>query len=285
MATFFNQATLSYNNTTTNSNIVSGELVEVLSADKTATDTSYEPGDLITYIITLVNSGTAAYTNLTLSDDLGTYTLNTATLTPLTYVAGSLRYFLNGVLQTTPTVTAGPPLTVTGITVPAGGNATLIYEARVNEYASPETTGSITNTATITGDGLSTSLTAEQTISSADTAQLSISKSVSPETISENGQLTYTFVIQNTGNTAAEATDNVAVTDTFNPVLSNITVTYNGTAWTAPTDYTYNTSTGLFQTVPGQITIPAATYTQDSATGAWNVTPGSAVIKVTGTVS
>ena len=34
MATFTNQATLSYNNTTTTSNIVTGEIVEVLSATK-----------------------------------------------------------------------------------------------------------------------------------------------------------------------------------------------------------------------------------------------------------
>ena len=284
MATFYNQATLSYNDTVTNSNIVAGELVEVLSASKTATDDSYQPGDLITYIVSLINSGTVPYTDMTISDDLGTYTLGSLTLTPLTYVTNSLRYFTNGVLQPAPLVTAGPPLNITGITIPAGGNATLIYEARVNEYASPQTTGAITNTVTITGDGLSTTLTATETINSETTAQLSISKSVSPETVSENGQLTYTFVIQNTGNTAAVATDNVAVTDTFNPILSNISVTFDGTAWSSPANYSYNASTGLFQTVPGQITIPAASYTQDPLTGIWSITPGSAILRVTGTV-
>ena len=34
MAIFTNQATLSYNNTTTTSNVVTGEIVEVLSATK-----------------------------------------------------------------------------------------------------------------------------------------------------------------------------------------------------------------------------------------------------------
>lgn len=285
MATFYNQATLSYNDTTTNSNIVAGELVEVLSITKTATDDTYEPGDLITYIITLLNSGTAAYTDLELSDNLGAYELTTLSLTPLTYVTDSLRYFVNGTLQTAPTVKEGPPLIISGITVPANGNATLIYEARVNQYASPETTGTIINTATLSGDSISTPITASATVTSDDTAQLSISKSVSPETIAENGQLTYTFVIQNTGNTPAAVSDNVAVTDTFNPVLSNITVTFNNTVWTSPANYSYNTTSGLFQTVPGQITIPAASYTQDAATGAWTITPGSAILKVTGTVS
>lgn len=285
MATFYNQATLSYNDTTTNSNIVAGELVEVLSIAKTATDDTYKPGDLVTYIVTLINSGTTAYTGLELSDDLGTYEFNTLSLTPLTYVPGSLRYFVNGTLQTTPAVNAGPPLVIRDLSVPANGNATLIYEARVNEYASPETTGTLTNTATLSGDMVSTPVTASTVLTSDDAAQLSISKSVSPETIAENGQLTYTFVIQNTGNTPAAATDNVAVTDTFTPILSNLSVSFDNTAWTSPANYSYNQTTGLFQTVPGQITIPAASYTQDAATGAWTVTPGSGILKVTGTIA
>jgi hypothetical protein len=39
MATFFNQATLTYRGGATNSNIVTGEIREVLSANKTATYT------------------------------------------------------------------------------------------------------------------------------------------------------------------------------------------------------------------------------------------------------
>lgn len=284
MATFYNQATLSYNDTTTNSNIVAGELVEVLSMTKTATDDTYEPGDLITYIVSLVNSGTTAYTDLILTDNLGEYELNTLSLTPLTYVEGSLRYFVNGTLQATPSLTQGPPLNITSLTVPAGGNATLIYEARVNDFASPETTGSIVNTATLTGESVTTPITASATVTSDTAAKLSISKSVCPETVAENGQLTYTFVIQNTGNTAAVAADNVAVTDTFNPVLSGITVTFDGTTWTSPANYSYNSTTGLFQTVAGQITIPAATYTQNETTGVWTTTPGSAILRVTGTL-
>ena len=37
-------------------------------------------------------------------------------------------------------------------------------------------------------------------------------------------------------------------------------------------------------TVPGQITVPAATYTQDSETGEWNIQPGISTLVVTGTV-
>ena len=46
MATFTNQATLTYNGGTVNSNIVTGELVQVLTASKTAAAESYRTGDL-----------------------------------------------------------------------------------------------------------------------------------------------------------------------------------------------------------------------------------------------
>ena len=96
--------------------------------------------------------------------------------------------------------------------------------------------------------------------------------------------MTYTFTIINTGNTAAVATDNVTVTDTFNPILSNLVVALDGTTWSTPANYTYNGATGEFATVPGQIVVPAATYTQDATTGEWIIEPGVAVLTVSGTV-
>ena len=284
MAIFTNQATLSYNNTTTTSNIVTGEIVEVLSAAKNALNEEYRFGDTVTYVISIVNTGSAAFNNLTISDDLGAYTISGLTRTPLTYVDGSLAYYANGILQTGATAVAGPPLVITGINVPAGGNAIVIYEARVNEFA-PLASGSvIVNEATISGAGLTTPIEVSDTITIADAAQLSITKSLTPETVTENGQLTYTFTIQNTGNTPAVATDDVTVTDLFNPILENITVALNGTVLTEGPQYIYDEATGLFQTVAGVITVPAATYTQDPTTGQWNIVPGVTVLTVTGTV-
>ena len=101
--------------------------------------------------------------------------------------------------------------------------------------------------------------------------------------MTENGQLTYTFVIENTGNTAATEAGNAVLSDTFNPILKGLTATYNGTAWTAGTNYTYDETTGVFTTLAGQIQVPAATYTQ-RADGTWAITPGTAVVTVTGTV-
>ncbi|MBQ6539775.1 MAG: hypothetical protein IJL71_01950, partial [Oscillospiraceae bacterium] len=93
-----------------------------------------------------------------------------------------------------------------------------------------------------------------------------------------------TFVIQNSGNTEADAEDEVTVTDVFDPVLSDLTVTFNGEAWAEGTNYTYDRTTGEFVTIPGQITVPAATFTQDPETGVIITNPGVSVLTVTGTI-
>ena len=285
MATFTNQATLSYNNTTTTSNVVTGEIVEVLSATKTALTDTYRAGDTVTYVVSIVNTGNTPYTDLTVVDNLGEYAFGTVTRIPLTYVTDSVHYFLDGILQATPAVADEAPLTILGIDVPVNGNTLIIYQARVNEFAPTDTIGSITNAVRIAdATGTIADITASTTIFSEDSVLLSITKSISPSTVPENGRITYTFVIQNTGNTAAVATDNVMVTDDFTPVLENIVVTLDGVTLTEPTQYTYNETTGLFQTVAGVITVPAATYTQDPVTGQWTVNPGTAILTVTGTI-
>ena len=283
MAFFTNQAQLRYGNEITNSNITVGEIQEVLTVTKTAVKETYRQGETVTYIISIVNAGTAEYTGLTLSDDLGTYAFGTTTRTPLDYSAGTIRYYQNGVLQTAPTVEAGPPLTITGVNVPAGGNATIVYETRLNAYAPLQLEAEITNVVTVSGTCVS-GITASETVSAVAEPVLSITKSVSPVPVTECGRLTYTFVIQNTGNVPADSTTEVSVTDTFDPVLRNLTVTFNGTAWTAPTNYTYDETTGMFTTVLGEVTVPAATYTQNSETGEWSTNPGVSTLIVTGTI-
>lgn len=283
MATFTNQATLTYNGNIINSNITTGELVEVLSAIKTAVVETYAQGQEVTYVINIVNSGTLAYNGLTITDDLGAYPFGVDVLVPLTYVDGSVKYYVNGVLQPSPVVNAGPPLTISGINVPAGGVVTVIYVATANQFAPPQIEGEITNNATISGGGI-TEITVSETVDAETGAKLTITKSICPSTVTENGQITYTFTIQNIGNTPALVGDAIVVTDTFNPILSGLVVTYNGVAWTTPANYNYSEVTGVFTTVAGQITVPAATYTQDPVTGTWIIEPGVSVLTVTGTV-
>lgn len=283
MAFFTNQAQLRYGNEVANSNITVGEIQEVLAVTKTAVKRTYRQGDTITYIISIVNSGTTEYTGLTLTDDLGRYAFGEGERTPLDYVAGTIHYYRNGVIQTAPTVEARPPLVITGISVPAGGNATIVYETRLNAYAPLRIESEITNVVTVSGTCI-TGITATETISAVAEPILSITKSVSPVPVTECGRLTYTFVIQNTGNVPADPTTEVIVTDTFDPILRDLTVTFNGTAWTDPTNYTYDETTGAFATVLGEVTVLAATYTQDPETGEWTTSPGVSTLIVTGTI-
>lgn len=283
MATFTNKATLIYNGQTTTSNETSGELLNGLQITKTAITANYEKDGRVAYIVTISNTG-GAISGAILTDDLGAYDFGGGTLSPLSYVTGSLLFYQNGALAVSPDAVAGPPLVISGISIPAGGNVQLLYEAEVNEYAPLAQESKITNTATLSGGGIVEPLFDTATVTVDDDVALTIAKAICPSTVSDNGTLTYTFIIQNSGNTEVIATDDLVVEDVFNPILNPITVTYNGTVWTEDVEYTYNDLTGEFATLPGSITVPAATYTQDAVSGVYSTVPGVAVITVTGTV-
>lgn len=283
MASFTNQAQLTYRDTVTNSNIAVGEVLEVLSVSKTAVSNIYNANDTVTYIVSIVNTGASAITGLTLTDDLGAYLFDTNTLVPLTYTNGTIRYYVNGVLQPAPTVVAVGDLTVSGISIPANGNATLVYEVSANEFAPLSLDSTITNTATVSGTGL-TPISDSEVINVSNSPNLTITKSITPIPVSDNDIVTYTFVIQNTGNTPVVATDNAFITDLFDPILTNVNASFNGTAWTEGVEYNYNDTTGLFETVAGNITVPAATFTQDPTSGVWSVTPGTVSLVVRGII-
>ncbi len=278
MAQFTNQAQLTYGNVVTNSNIAVGEIASVLTATKTAVRQDYNQGSTITYIVNIINSGNTTVSGLTVIDNLGEYTFGVGTLVPLDYIDGTILYFANGVLQPTPTVTSADGLTVTGISVPANGNALLVYEASVNQFAPINEDGTITNTVTIAGE--CANVVASETVSAISEPQVTITKSISPIPVSCGETVTYTFLIQNTGATALVATDNAVVTDTFNPIISDVTATLNG----APIGFSYDETTGLFRTNESEVTVPAATITQDLTTGEWSITPGTSTLVVTGTI-
>ena len=255
MAQFTNQATLSYNGLTANSNIVTGTITQVLELRKAATPQTYRPGDIITYVVT--------------------YAFGSGTVTPLTFTGDPVLYDSNGVPQPAPAVTAGPPLVISGLSVPAGGSVTLVYRARVNSYAPLGAAAALTNTATLTGSGLTAPLTAQETVTMAQGPALTILKALNPTTVVENGQVTYTFTLENAGSEAADAAAGIVLSDTFTPPLSDLSVTLNGSAWPAAGNYTYNAATGAFATVAGRLT---------AATGLWTLTPGVTTVTVTGTL-
>ena len=284
MLTFTNQAALSYRNRVRYSNLTTGQIADALTVGKESLTATYGPQDDVTYVVRLTNNGNAAITGLTVTDDLGGYDFGGDTLYPLACVPGSLRYFVNGAEQTVPEVVPGPPMAVSGVSVPAGGNALLVYEAAVTEFANPSEEGSVTNTVTVSGASLTAPITASATVTAENGPELTIAKALSPETVGADRQVIYTFTIENQGNAATTAEDSVVVTDTFDPALTDVAVTLNGQPLPQAGNYTYDESTGAFATVSGAIPVPAATYIQDPATGVYTAEPGEAVLTVTGTI-
>ena len=285
VATFYNQATLSYNGSITSSNITTGIITEVLSAQKNAVDDNYSADSDVVFIISIVNTGSTNITGLTITDDLGAYapSAGAAEVVPLTYSEGTVTYYVDGVQQIDPEVAEASPLTITGISVPANGSTLIIYSARTNEFAPFEADASIVNTAVISGTGI-TDITVSETITPVQSADLTISKSLTPTEVEENGEVTYTFVIQNFGNTPAAADDTVIFRDVFDPVLSGLTAEFNGMAWAEGTNYTYDETTGEFVTLEGQITVPAAEFSQDPETSVRTVQPGVSILVIKGNI-
>lgn len=285
MASFFNQATLVFAGRRANSNVTESEIVDTLSLTKTAISENYSSGCGVTYAVSLVNNGSSDANGINLTDTLGAYELSGNTLYPLDYVDGSIRLFVDGVLQPTSTVNAGPPLTVSGINVPAGSNVLLLYEARANEFA-PLAPGSvISNEISSEGGEFCAALSGNAEIPVREEALPVITKFTCDENVVCGGEISYTFVLQNLGNTPVVATDNLLVEDVFNPILNLSSVTLNGTPLAPDTGYSYNAATGEFSTLPGAVTIPAASYSQDPETGVITTTPGVATLTVSGTVA
>ena len=292
MAVFYNQATISYNGNITGSNIITGEIVEVLSLSKSAVTDTYTDGSSIVYTISIVNTGSEDISELAVTDDLGSYSFTPGgetpgtpvTLTPLTYDAGSAVLYVNGVQKPVQAGAAGGTLTISGITVPAEGSAVIIYTAKANSFAPLGENAVITNTASLTGARIPETVSDSAQVTHDSTPDLAISKSLTPSTVSGNGEVTYTFLIQNYGSSPVTASDPTEFRDVFDPVLSISEVTFNDTPLAQGTGYTYSIADGVFTSTPGTITVPAAEYSQDPDSGAWSVRPGTSTLIITGTL-
>ena len=287
MATIENFATVTYTSggvlETKVSNLAEIELDSSLDFSKITLGTSYTAGSSVTYILSVTNGSTATVSNIVITDNLGTFTQDTAELTPLTFEAPAL-LLINGQdasAQLTTDTSATGAVTFTIPSLAPGATANIIYNATPNEFA-PLTSGStITNTAELTSDSDCADGSATATITVLDAADVEVVKTMSPNPVVCGDTVTYTIRIYNYGNIPAE---NVQLTDTFTPAPENITVFRNGVQLVA-TSYTYTDGTLVVPAGDADAdTIPAATFTRDATTGEVTVSPGVVEYVITGTI-
>ena len=263
------------------SNVATATLLDPLAAEKRALSETYRAGDTVTYVLSVQNNGAATLSGVTFADNLGAYTVGGAVVTPLTYL-GSAALYVNGLFVREITGTVGEGgLSFTVDSLAPDSNANIVYNALVNEFA-PLTEGStITNTVSVRAAGIVTPVTAEETITVEDYADVRIQKDMSPDPVSDGDMLTYTFIITNYGNTDAT---NVVLTDAFDPAPANITVSVEGDVIPSE-DYAYTGGVLTLSTGDGTaLTVPAATVTTDPTTGEVTLVPGTLVITVMGTI-
>ncbi len=288
MSLIYNQAELSYEGTTVHSNIVSSELLDALSAEKAVIKTEYARDDKLTFIITLKNKTFKDIDHISITENLGAYYfsglsgLASITVYPLTYVENTLLYYKNGSLQSTPSFSGTAPMNIEDISVPAGGDATIIYEASTNSWTPLKVGSSVNNMSKISCTSVSEPILLSATAIPLSKVELFITKTASPDIVMQTGKITYSFLIENRGN--IEAKDTVVISDKFNPIIDDLYVTINKTHVTGAEYYSYDTTTGIFTTTGKDITVPPATYTTDSATGKIKLTPGTVLVRVTGTL-
>lgn len=264
------------------SNVASATLNEPLTAEKVSIQSVYRYGDEITYSVSFENSGASTLSGVSVTDNLGTYTPPGGgdAVTPLTYLAPAI-LLIDGVYSgnIVPGVAAGQ-VTFTLPALAAGSRAQILYRATVNTFAPLTPGATITNTATISAAGGGAPVSADNTITVDEYAQVTVTKTMTPSSVVDGDVLTYTFVINNYGNASAE---NIVLRDAFDPAPQDITVQLNGVTQVA-TAYTYINGVLTFpaQGSSDTLSLPAATVTQDPTTGEVTIVPSSLTITVTG---
>lgn len=287
MATIENFATVSYTSggvaETKVSNLAEIGLNSAVTLTKTSLGEVYGEDSVLTYILTIINTSSSPIGNLSITDDLGTFTFGAIELTPLTYTAPAL-LLINGQdasAQLTVDSSTASAVTFSFPTLPAGATANIVYRATVNEYAPLEIGSTVVNTATLQSDSDCAEGTASDTVTVLEGANVSVFKQMSPNPVVCGDLVTYTVRIYNYGNIPAE---NVTLTDNFDPAPSGITVTRDGVLLD-PASYSYEN--GLLTVPTGtadDVTVPAATFTRDATTGIVSVTPGIMEYVITGTI-
>ncbi len=192
------------NNSATANDVVALTTDADLVATNSASPTSVAPGNSITYTQSVQNLGPAAATTVSFTDPVPANT----TIVSLTGPAG----------WTCSIATIPPSCTVGSLAANATANFTLTLQVNAGTPSGTNITQTDTATASNIVPSLTTnSASAAVVVASANSADVAIAKTGTPNPVTEGALLTYTLVVTNNG--PASAT-NVTVTDTLPTVLT-----------------------------------------------------------------
>lgn len=232
-----------------------------ITTTKTVSQAFANAGDVLTYTLVLQNNGNTAANNVAITDAIPAGT---------TFVPGSV----TGAIGTPPNLTLANP-------IPAGGSATVTFQVLVgNTVPTPNPLSNTANsTFTFTIDPANPDGATGTSASNAATTQVNIASITTNKIVDKafaniGDVLTYTLVLQNTGNTPA---NNVVITDNIPAGTSYIGGSLTGATGMPPTITLLNpipaggNATVSFQVLVGN-TIPVTNPVPNSASVAFTYT-------------
>ena len=284
MAQIINKAKLQYNNVTVVSNEAKTNLEEPIAIAKCSLDDTYTLNKEITSIVSIKNNNVCSECSIKIVDDLGGNVCPETPSTPLEYVGNAKLFLENSTTCVNIKPTATAPLEFNLPYIPPQTVATLVYKAKVTNYADLVIGSTITNT--IVATACNCTVEDDYTVLVEEYADVQMVKSMSPNPVVNGGSIVYTFEVYNYGNVSAS--DDAVFSDTFNPAPKNISVKVNGVPLIYEEDYIYDETTGLLTitNTPENVVIPIepATIIRNEEDCTVTVTPSETIIEVTGTL-
>ncbi|WP_213014150.1 beta strand repeat-containing protein [Plantibacter sp. CFBP 13570] len=190
--------------------------VRSYTVEKTASTQTATPGTVVTYTVTVTNTGTAAYTTdapASFSDDLSAVLDDATYNDDTTATSGNVSF-------TSPTLSWSGPLDV-------GSPVSVTYTVTVNAAG----TGDKTLTNTVTPTAPSGTCTTEGGCTTTTQVQsFTVDKTASASTVTPGSVLTYTVTVTNTGQIAYTAEAPASFSDDLSAVLDDATYNDDATA-------------------------------------------------------
>lgn len=283
MGKFVNQTQLTFGNNIIKSNIVEGEILEALIGNKVTLTDQYLFDSVITYFINLTNNSERDISSINIEDNLATYTINNNEYTPLDYIDGSSKLFINGKEEQNLDIVKNKHNVIfKNITLKKNQTITLVYQGKINSYAPLGENNIIINKAKINYPNMTDSLVLESQLCYSNKANIKLEKSIDKTVYKIGEKIKHVIKILNYGINDLSLINNLTIKETFSPIIKNIEVTYNGVKWTNGVNYSYNSTSGNFITLSNQIALFKAKITKNENTNQYNLIPSFATLIIEG---